>query len=120
MPDYFDGETVIATVKIDSKESNAFANYTIASKQYVINVDYPLRKLKDGESVELIYNPSKPEMAAIYSLWGYWFTWGELIMSVVLLLGLYKLATSITQNPTEEALIDQLEITDEEPKRKYD
>jgi hypothetical protein len=120
VPDYFDGETVTAIVKIDSKTRNAFANYTIASKQYKINADYPLRKFKDEEKVELIYNPSKPEMADVYSLWGYWFTWGELIMSVVLLLGLYKLATSITQNPTEQALIDQLEIVDEEPKRKYD
>jgi hypothetical protein len=110
----------MATIKIDGKTNKALANYIVASKQYEINADYPLRKFKDEEKVELIYNPSKPEMAAIYSLWGYWFTWGELIMSVVLLLGLYKLATSITQNPTEEALIDQLEITDEEPKRKYD
>lgn len=119
VPDYFDGETVMATIKIDSKTSNALANYTIASKQYQINAEYPLRKLKDGETVELIYNPSKPEMAAVYSLWGYWFTWGELIMSVVLLLGLYKLATSITQNPTEQAIKDQMETIDE-PKKKYD
>jgi hypothetical protein len=109
----------MATIKIDSKTSNALANYTIASKQYQINAEYPLRKLKDGETVELIYNPSKPEMAAVYSLWGYWFTWGELIMSVVLLLGLYKLATSITQNPTGQAIKDQMETIDE-PKKKYD
>lgn len=109
----------MAIVKINSKTNDALANYTIASKQYQINADYPLRKLKDGESVELVYNPSKPEMAAVYSLWGYWFSWGELIMSVVLLLGLYKLATSITQNPTEQALKDQMETTDK-PKKKYD
>jgi hypothetical protein len=119
VPDYFDGETVMATIKIDGKTNKALANYIVASKQYEINADYPLRKFKDEEKVELIYNPSKPEMAAIYSLWGYWFTWGELIMSVVLLLGLYKLATSITQNPTEQAINDQMETTDE-PKKKYD
>ena len=119
VPDYFDGETVMATIKINSTTNNTFANYTIDSKQYQISADYPLRKLKDGESVELIYNPSKPEIAAVYSLWGYWFTWGELIMSVVLLLGLYKLATSITQNPTEQAIKDQMETADE-PKKKYD
>jgi hypothetical protein len=109
----------MATIKIDGKTNKASANYTVASKQYEINADYPLRKFKDEEKVELIYNPSKPEMAAIYSLWGYWFTWGELIMSVVLLLGLYKLATSITQNPTEQAIKDQMETLDE-PKKKYD
>jgi hypothetical protein len=118
VPDYFDGETLMATVQVDSKTNHAFANYTIASKQYTINADYPIRKLKDGERIELIYNPAKPEMAAVYRLWGYWFTWGELMMSVVLLLGLYKLATSITQNPTEAALKDQMETPDE-PQRKY-
>ena len=118
MPDYFDGETVTSIIKIDDKTGKASASYTIAQKQYQVNADYQLRKLNDGETVELIYNPSKPEMAAVYSLWGYWFTWGELIISVVLLLGLYKLATSITQNPTEQALKDQMETTDE-PQRKY-
>lgn len=120
MPDYFDGETVTAIVKIDTKTGDAFANYTIAIKQYQINADYPLRQLKDGEKVELIYNPSKPEIAAVYNFWGYWFTWGELIMSIVLLLGLYKLATSIVQNPNEKLLDGEVDDIDQLPQRKYD
>jgi len=118
VPDYFDGETITAIVKFDKKTNVSSASYTIATKQYTINADYPLRQLKEGESVELIYNPSKPEIAAVYSLWGYWFTWGELIMSVVLLLGLYKLATSITQNPAEDTLTEQAQMLDT-PQRKY-
>jgi len=116
-PDYFDGELVAAIIKIDSKTNKATANYTIALKQYSINANYPLRKLQDQERVEIIYNPSKPETASIYTLWGFWFTWSELIMSAVLLLGLFQLAVSINKNPTEDLL--QEGVPDALPKRKY-
>ncbi|MFY7965418.1 MAG: hypothetical protein ACOVO1_11005 [Chitinophagaceae bacterium] len=118
VPDYFDGETVEAIIKIDAVNNLPKAVYTINKKVYEIDVKYPFRNLKAGESVTIIYQANQPEKAAVYSLWGYWFTWNELIMSVVLLFGLYKLATSIVQNPTAEALIDQMEKEDE-PIRKY-
>jgi hypothetical protein len=119
VPDYFDGETVVATIKIDSKTNNATANYVIGSKRYCINANYPLRKLNEGENLEIIYNPSKPEMAAVYSLWGYWFCWGELLMSLILLFALFQLSESIIKNPAEDLLKGEEEI-DEAPKRKYD
>lgn len=117
-PDYFDGETVEAIVKINGDNNSQKAAYTVNKKAYEIDAKYPLRNLKNGETVTIIYQAHQPEKAAVYSLWGYWFTWNELIMSVVLLFGLYKLATSIVQNPTAEALIDQMEKEDE-PIRKY-
>jgi hypothetical protein len=40
-------------------------------------------------------------------------------MSIILLLLLYQLAVSITYNPTQEAILDQVAIEDL-PKSKYD
>ena len=75
--------------------------------------------LKNQQQIELIYLPQHPEKAAVYSLWGYWFTWGEILMSSVLLFAMYQLAVSITQNPTAASLANQLKI-DDVPKRKYE
>ena len=118
-PDYFDGETTTATISINPVTQKAIANFTLASITYSITANYPLRKLKQGDKVEIIYLPSKPEAAVVYSFWGYWITWGELVMSIILLLALYQLAVSITYNPTPEAIIDQMDKEDM-PKTKYD
>jgi hypothetical protein len=119
VPDYFDGETVIATIKINQHTNQATAHYYIASNQYSFNANYPFRKLQDGEKVEVIYNPSKPETASLYSFWGYWFTWGELLMSSILLFALFQLAVSITNNPSENLVNESNDIADI-PKRKYE
>ena len=117
-PDYFDGETAHAIIKIDSLQSNATAIFAIKSIQYKVNANYPLRKLVDGQKVEVIYKIATPEKAVIYSIWGYWFKMGELLMSVILLFGFYYLTISITFNPSPEA-IKELEDYVETPQRKY-
>ena len=118
-PDFFDGETVAATIIIDSKTKAATAVYNIENKSYSINADYLFRHFENLQSVELIYLPQHPQKADVYSLWGYWFRWGELLMSSILLLAMFQLAVSITKNPTALALANQQE-TDEIPKRKYE
>jgi len=118
-PDYFDGETIAATNNINPTTQKATASFTISSKTYTIDTYYPFRQLKQGEKIQIIYLPSKPETAVVYSFWGYWITWGELLMSIILLLLLYQLAVSITYNPTQEAILDQVAIEDL-PKSKYD
>ncbi len=118
-PDYFNGETTQATITINATTHKATAHYTIASKQYNTNADYPLRKLQEGETINIIYNPSKPEDAAVLSVWGYWITWNELVFSAISLFLLFQLAVSITSNPTEESL-KQREQSEDAPLRKYD
>ena len=118
-PDYFDGETTTAIINIDSKTKEAIAIYSIANQSYKVKANYPLRQLINQQQIELIYLPQHPEKAAVYSLWGYWFTWGEILMSSVLLFAMYQLAVSITQNPTAASLANQLKI-DDVPKRKYE
>lgn len=118
-PDYFDGETSNAVITINPITKNAIANFKISAVDFNIDASYPLRKLKQGDKVEVIYLPSNPQTAAVYRFWGYWITWGELLMSVILLLGLYQLAVSITYNPTEAAVLDQMD-KEEMPKTKYD
>lgn len=117
-PDYFDGETINAIINIDTKTNKATATYTVANKTYTINASYPLRALHNQQNIELIYLPQQPEKAVVYSLWGYWFTWGELAMSFILLFAMYQLSVSITKNPTETAIKSQQEV-DETAKRKY-
>jgi hypothetical protein len=59
-----------------------------------------------------------PAKGAVYHWWGYWITWQELIGGVVLIILLFQLAKAITQNPTPEALLEQMEYK-EERKKKY-
>lgn len=83
------------------------------------NAAYLFKSFKEGETVPVIYEETQPTKAAVYTLWGYWFRWGELLFSfIVIALGLFA-ATSITSNPTPEALIEQLEDHPRK-RRKYD
>ena len=118
-PDYFDGETTQAIIQINEQTKTATATFLVANKIYTINANYFLRKLKNNQKIEIIYVPHHPEKAAVYSLWGYWVCWGELLMSTILLLALYQLSVSITQNPSAETIKSQQEIIDV-PLKKYD
>lgn len=112
-PDYFDREIAKATIAIKNKKAIAF--YNVDAKTYSINADYILKSWKNNESTDVIYNPAHPEKACVYSIWGYWFTWGELLLSSVLLFFLYQLALSITKNPAENN--GENEVVEKE--RKY-
>ena len=123
IPDYFDGEkypAIIELVKNDSTKSTyTKAVYQIAGKQYSINAAYPLMNYSANERVEVIVEHEHVESGAVYRFWGYWITWGELIISVILAFILFQVAVSITKNPTPEALMEQLSYK-EEKKTKYD
>jgi len=86
--------------------------------QHRIDARYIFRKWKEGDTLEVIYETNNPEKAAVYGFWGYWITWGELVASMALLLGLLLVAVIVTKNPTPGALVEQLEYK-EEKKRKY-
>lgn len=99
-PDYFDGEHTTGIVSM-AVNKTCTASYLVNNMPYVIEANYPLRSLQQGQKIDVIFNPAHPQQAAVYSLWGYWFTWGELLISMVLLFALYQLAVSITKNPTD-------------------
>jgi hypothetical protein len=123
IPDYFDGEkypAIIELVKNDSTSSiDTKAVYLIGGKKYAINAAYPLLKYLDKEKIEVIVEHEHVESGAVYRFWGYWITWGELIVSIVMAIILFQVAVSITRNPTPEALMEQLSYT-KEKKTKYD
>ena len=121
-PDYFDGETAPATIHwlpdSTSGKNIPKAVFNDGRKEHVVDARYFLRDLKEGDKVEVIYETDKPTKASVYTFFGYWITWGELIATVLIYFALFKIAVAITKNPTPEALIEQLEFK-EEKKPKY-
>jgi hypothetical protein len=122
-PDYFDGEFTPATIHL-TKDSvthkiQAVAEFTVGAQHYSVNAMYPLRDLREGKKVTVIYELSHPQKGAVYAFWGYWITIGELIASVVLLFALFQIAVGIIKNPTPEALMDDMNHKPEK-KRRYD
>lgn len=122
-PDYFDGERVPATILM-AKDSITgkpihVAEFNNGYQNFRVKADYYLRSWKAGEKTEVIYETEHPEKGAIYRFWGYWIGLGELIASILFIIGTYQVAVSITKNPTPEALIEQLDYV-EPNKPKYD
>jgi hypothetical protein len=122
-PDYFDGEKTNAVIHFhnDSIEHNKqpFAVYTVNKNNYSIKAAYLFRSYDEDDKVTVIYEASQPAKGAVYSVWGYWLRWGEILFSIIFLVVMFRIAVTITGNPTPEALMRQLE---ESPprKRKYD
>lgn len=123
-PDFFDSEKTGAVIHItkDSTGIDApFAFYTFHKQEYKIDSRYLFRHLQEGSNCEVIYSPEKPQAGAVYTFWGYWLTWQELIASIVLIVVLFQIAKAITSNPTPEGLLSELEDDKPPPrKRKYD
>jgi hypothetical protein len=121
-PDYFDGEKVPAVVRQEisttAGDSVLMAVFNTGTKQFSINPHYVLRNIREGQQLTVIYETGSPEKGAVYAVWGYWITWGELLMSVVLCVLLFQVAVSVTSNPSPEALTEQSEYK-EEKKKKY-
>ena len=113
-PDYQDGEFtpgVIHFIK-DNKTQKTVAKaiFSVDKLQDTITAYYPLRQLKEGQSVNIIYQTSEPSKAAVYTWWGYWLQWNELLASVLIPFILLFAAKAITAGPTPEAIIEELEM----------
>ncbi|TDO28247.1 hypothetical protein [Sediminibacterium goheungense] len=121
-PDYFDGVKVPATIQMEidasSGDSVLKAVFNTGTKEFAINPHYPLRTIKAGQQVTVIYETGNPSMGQLYSGWGYWWRWDELVVSSILCFLLFQVAISVTSNPNPEALVEQLEYK-EEKKKKY-
>ncbi len=122
-PDYFDGETAPATIHFvkDSatQKLKPEAFFTVGTSAYHVDAAYFLRSVKEGEKHEVIYELANPKKAALYKLWGYWITAGELAFSIIGFIVLFQVAVGINKNPTPEALMEQLSYKPER-KRRYD
>lgn len=121
-PDYMDGVFTYGSIhhtKDSAKNiSNPVAVFAVSKKEYSINPHYLFRKYAENEKIEIIYENADPAKAAVYSWWGYWIRWQELLFSLLILIAAMYAATSITKNPTPESLIEQLEDRPAK-KRKY-
>jgi hypothetical protein len=117
-PDWFDGERTQATVV--ERNDSLLAQYNINRVQHFAPTAYLFRNVKPGDRVQVIYEASQPAYATVYSWWGYWIRWQEILVSLLFFFGLMKAATAITSNPTPESLIDQLEGKEDGRKRRYD
>jgi hypothetical protein len=120
-PDYFDGEITTATIhwQNDSIQHQAIpkAVFTIGKDVYAFDARYILRGLAENKIVNIIYEASNPNKAAVYSWWGYWIRAGELAASIILLLVLLRIAIVLNKNPAAESLKEQMEYKPEKKKR---
>ena len=124
-PDYFDGEMYRASIHYapDSAKQNKapFAVYTIEHQTYSAPAGYLFRHLNEGEKVPVIYEAALPAKASLYSIWGYWIRWKELLSFLAIFLFFYLISVTITSNPTPETLLEELENNQpKQRKRKYD
>jgi hypothetical protein len=121
-PDYFDGVQVpaIITKQLDSSNNKPIlkAVFNTGTKEYSVDPHYLFRNITEGQQLTVIYETGVPEKGAVYTFWGYWITWGELVMSAILCFALFQVAVSVTNNPSPESLIEQMEFK-EEKKKKY-
>lgn len=121
-PDYFDGQRTPAVIHFlrDSASQKIVpkAIFTLNGKDsFAVNAAYLFRHFTDGEHVSVIYENADPQNAAVYSFWGYWITWKELLGCLVGYFVLFQAALAITSNPSQES-IQELEDYAKKPKVK--
>ena len=112
-PDFINGDIVKGVVtkarySIEGKHPELVIDYHAGSQRFrYTTTTWFLRAHKTGEGVRIIYDPSHPEVAAIYSFIGYWIKWPELLVSAGFFIILFSAAASITgpsgsENVTEK------------------
>lgn len=121
VPDYFEGEFIEGVV--------AKAGFSSSRNQPELVVDYKagnetfhyktnmwfLTTYKTGQKVTIIYDPSNPSQASIFTFIGYWLQWGELFFSIFFFIVLLIAAVFITGKNDAEPLTPEDRIR----KRKY-
>jgi hypothetical protein len=117
-PDYFDSD--FTTGEIIHRNNKLLVGFSDGHDAYSVEVKYPFL-YRPGQYVKVIYEASTPGKARVYSILGYWITFGELFASLFIVTALYWIATRITKNPTPTALIEELEMGKKKPRKpKYD
>lgn len=122
VPDYFDGEFIKGVVTnasfSDQKGSPELTiDYRVGSETFHYKTEmWFLKKYKQGDAVEIIYNPSNPSSACIYAFIGYWIKWPELMFTAFFFIILFVSAVFITGKNNTPAIKND----DERRKRRYD
>ena len=119
-PDYFDGLKTPATIHFKqdsaSRQAAPFAVFSLNGQvRYSVPAGYLFRSLKEGDRVTVIYENAQPEQGAVYTWWGYWVTWKELLFCVIGYIVLFQAAKSIVNAPAPEA-IQELKDYEKKPK----
>ena len=118
-PDFFDGVTTTATIhymKDSTQKIQPYAVFSLDGKDtFRANASYLFRSFKENETATVIYENANPQNAAIYSWWGYWVTWKELLACIIGYIVLFQAAKSIVSNPSPEAM-KELEEYEKKPK----
>jgi hypothetical protein len=99
VPDYFDGETAYG--KIEKVNNEVKVNYIVNAIPYSITSKNYFNYFKQNERIEVIYHHSKPNEAAIYHFFTYWFNAKEFLLSLLFLLGSYFVAVALNNNAFE-------------------
>ncbi len=107
-PDYFESDFIKGTVQANSfsdfeKEKSLIVSYKVGSELLQYQTDmWLLKEYNIGDQVTMIYNPSIPHMASLYSFVGYWIKWPELIFTAVFFMLLFLVAKYITGTPVRD------------------
>jgi len=96
-----------------------FAKYNEFGKAYTLKLDSTYYSNRIGQSVEVIYELSHPEKAAINKAWGYWFVGKEIGWAFGVFAVLLGIAFATTNKPHPDALAEQLSFK-ETIKTKYE
>ncbi len=121
-PDFQDGEITTAKIHFVKDSSGpatvakAFFNYD--NVEYAANTNYPFRNFKEGETVRVIFETSNPSKGAVYSWWGYWIRWDELLASILIPVIFLNAAKAITASPSPKAIKEQEEMRERRKRKK--
>jgi len=115
-PDYFDSETAPAIVVQEG--DSIVAKYNEFGKPFQIKLNSSQYRSKIGARIEVVYELSHPQKAAVNQLWGYWLLPKELAWSFGLFAVLLGVAFATTHRPHPSAIAEQLK-GEEGPKTKY-
>jgi hypothetical protein len=121
VPDYFEGEFIEGVVTKAGfspalNKPELVVDYKAGSEtfHYKTNMWF-LTTHKTGEKVTVIYDPSNPSQACIFTFIGYWLKWSELFFSIFFFMALFIAAVFITGKNSTEPLTPEDRIR----KRKY-
>lgn len=122
VPDYFNGDFTGGTVtkaifSAKDKHPVVVVAYSVGAEKIVYTTSkWFLTSHKQGQRVTIIYNPSDPAIACIYTFIGYWVNWDELFFTAIVFIILFIAAVTITGKTNVLSSLSDTPDT----KRKYD
>ncbi|MBA4141211.1 MAG: DUF3592 domain-containing protein [Segetibacter sp.] len=121
IPDYFEGEFIEGVVtkagfSSSLNQPQLVVDYKAGSETFQFKTNtWFLTTYKSGQKVTVIYDPSNPSQACMFTFIGYWLRWSELLFSIFFFIVLFKTAVFITGKNITEPLAPEDRIR----KRKY-